>query len=353
MASRPPQHELPVPLALVFAGLALAETLVLIALLAELWLAAGLLHTASILSLGPLLRATGATDPTRRGGALPALRVTAALLPALGLLAVAGGLTALLLRSWQPAPPAPLPEDPMAARLAAMARPQGADGPPLPPGFVLEALADVLRWGTQSQRMAAVDLAARGERGGAEAVLLLALRDPDPALRSHAEAVRPAAARRLMAALAQRRAALTGSRFGSDPRIPDATRRLALAIEEAVRTELLDPDSSRMLQEEAVALWRALALAQPGDVEVEAAVGRGLLRLNRLTEARAALEAAMARGVVAPGVVEWLAECLFRLRDFGALDALIAAWRPLLETIVEERSSPLAPVWRLWLARAA
>jgi hypothetical protein len=49
-------------------------------------------------------------------------------------------------------------------------------------------------------------------------------------------------------------------------------------------------------------------------------------------------------------VIGWLAECLFRARDFAAMDALVARWRPVLETEAAAVGA-LAAAWRLWLAQ--
>jgi len=334
---------------LVLLGIVGAEALVGAALL-QGWLpAAGLLHAGICALLLPLLRRL---DPPPAGWPGAALRVTAAALPALGPLAALAGLLALafgpprLGQAFGPAldnasGSAPLPEDPMESRLAAIAAPTLAGAPPLPAGLLLEALGDVLRWGTPPQKARALDLLAYGGRRGGDALLHLALLDPDPALRARAEAARPAAERRLI----DRAAALHEAARVADPR---HRRALARHLDAAAFSGLLDPARAAQFRVEASGLWQGIVELAPDDAEAQSALGRDLLVLGDLPAARAALEAALARGVATPGVLGWLAECLFRLRDFAALEALISRWRPVLEA---EQAEPgvLAPAWRLWL----
>lgn len=309
----------------VLIGLALAEGLAVIALLRGWWAAALALHLLACFALVILPR--GATG----GRPAAVLRLTRLLLPALGPAAAAGGLIALFAgRAAAPAPLHDTPDDPIEARLAAVATARN-----LPEGLLLEALGDALRWGNARQKALAIDLAVRDFRTGGEALLRLAQDDPDPAVRARADAARPIAERRLIA----RADALRGG---------DA-RTLARHMDRAAYSGLLDPPRATACRMEAVALWRGIAAAQPHDAEACAALGRGLLALGRLGEARTALEAALANSVATPAVLGWLAECLFRARDFAALDALVARWEPLL---AQQRAgtAPLAAAWRLWLA---
>jgi hypothetical protein len=323
----------PAPLALL--GLALAQVLVLLALVGQWWLAAALLHGAACATLPLMLR----MDPPPAGHVGAVLRATAAALPALGPLAAAAGLVAWVCGPGRAAAPAMAwPDDPMEARLAAIATPPPPGTPAMPGGLVLEALADVLRWGTARQKARAVELAARGERPGGDTVLALALRDPDPALRADAEAARPRVAGRLLAQVAAQRAA------------GGQARSLARLLDRAAHGDMLDPSDATACRMEAVALWRAIARSAPEDSEAQAALGRGLMALGEMQAARAALEAALARGVASPGVLGWLAECLFRMRDFASLDALLTRWRPVLDQSVAANDSVLTPAWRLWLS---
>ncbi len=311
----------------VLAGLAAAEALALLAAAQGWWAAAGLLH----------LGACGAAwaVPRDRSAGWPAavMRVTRALLPALGPAAVLGALLALGFgpdEARTPAAEEP-PEDPIDARLAAVAAARD-----LPAGLLMEALSDVLRWGTRRQKAEAVGIAARELRPGGEALLRLAAADPDPALRARAEEVRPTAEAQLLRRAATLRAA------GGFP------RGLARHLDRAAFSGLLDPAREEELRAEAVATWRQRVEAAPEDAEAQAALGRDLLSLGQLAEARRALEAAVSFGVATPSVLGWLAECHFRARDFNALEALVARWRPLLEEEAA-RPGPLAGAWRLWL----
>lgn len=323
----------PAPLALL--GLALAQVLVLLALVGQWWVAAALLHGATCATLPLLLR----LEPAPEGHVGAVLRATAAALPALGPLAAAAGVLVWVFgASRAPLSAAALPADPMEARLAAIAVPPPPGAPAMPGGLLLEALADVLRWGTAQQKLRAVDLAARGGRPGGEAVLALALRDPDAAVRAHAEAARPGVARRLLEQVAARRAA------AGDP------RAVARLLDRAAHSDMLDADQATECRAQAVALWRAIAQSAPDDSEAQAALGRGLMALGEMEAARGALEAALARGVASHGVLGWLAECLFRMRDFASLDALLARWQPVLDQSVAANDSVLTPAWRLWLS---
>jgi hypothetical protein len=318
----------------VLAALALAEALALGALLRGWWPPALALHLACVVA------ALALRPPAARGGHPAAvLRLVASLLPVLGPAAVLGGLAALLLAAPRDAAVEALPDDPVEARLAAIAAARD-----LPDGLLLEALGDVLRWGTGPQKARAADLAAESLRPGGEALLRLALLDPDAGLRARAEAARPAAERRLVAAAAALRAAAAQAPA-------DMARRRALArhLDGAAYSGLLDPAQAAAFRTEAVAQWRSLAEAVPADAEAPAALGRGLLALGDLGAARGALEAALARSVATPAVLGWLAECLYRARDLPALDALLARWRPILEAEATGHA-PLSPAWRLWLA---
>jgi tetratricopeptide (TPR) repeat protein len=322
---------------LTLGAIALAEALVAAALLMGWVHGALLLHGPLCLALLLLRRHVPAP-----GGWLGAvLRMTLALLPALGPLAALAGLAAAAcgpprgLRLPEP-PPA---EDPLEARLAAIAA-----APRVPDGLLVEALGDVLHWGTAPQKARAIDIAADALRPGGEALLRLALGDPDPAVRQRAEAARPAVERRLLARAEALRAAARAGRV-------EDRRTLARHLDRAAFSFLLDPARADACRAEAAGLWQAIAEAMPEDAEAQAALGRDLLALGDLPAARLALEAALARGVGSPAVLGWLAECLFRLRDHAAMDALVARWRPVLEEEAAGMGALAAP-WRLWLSQA-
>ena len=322
--------------ALVLAGICLAEALVAVALLLGWLPGALLLHLP--LCLGLLL--IGRIDPPPSGWAGAVLRATAPLVPALGPLAALGAGVALLL-----GPPrglrgdaSPAPEDPLEARLDAIAA-----APGIPDGLLVEALGDVLHWGTAAQKARAVEMAAAELRPGGEALMRVALGDPDAAVRQTAEAARPGVERRFLAAAEALRAAARGGE-------PAARRMLARHLDRAAFSGLMDVRRADACRAEAAGIWQALGEAQPEDAEAQAALGRDLLALGNLDAARSALEAALARGVATPAVIGWLAECLFRARDFAAMDALVARWRPVLETEAAAVGA-LAAAWRLWLAQ--
>jgi Flp pilus assembly protein TadD len=314
----------------ILAGLTAAEALVVFALAQGWWAAAALLHAAACGAAFLLPRDHSGSAPA---GVMRAVRAT---LPALGPAAVAGGLAALAFARLVPAAPPlrDLPEDPIDARLAAVAAARD-----LPDGLLLEALGDVLRWGTPRQKEQAIGLAARDLRPGGEALLRLAVADPDRTVRERAEALRPTAERQLLARAEALRAA------------GGPSRGLARHLDRAAFSGLLDPEQEAEFRAEAMAVWQRLAAAQPNDAEAQAALGRDLLALGRLGEARRALEAALALGVATPSVIGWLAECHFRARDFTALDALLQRWRPVIEAEAA-RPARLAMAWRLWLGAA-
>lgn len=310
----------------VLAGLGVAEALVAAALAQGWFPAAFLLHLGACVMLPLLPRGEAGT----RGAA--ALRLARWWLPALGPAAALGALAALLLAP-TPARGAArdMPEDPIEARLLAV-----ASARELPDGLLLEALGDALRWGNARQKAMAIEIAAAELRPGGEALLRLALSDPDPEVRGHAEAARPRLESLLLARIETLR--------GGDP------RALARHLDRAAFSGLLDPPRAAACREEAAHLWARIAAGAPDDGEAQAALGRALLALGRLDEARAALEAALERSVATPSVLGWLAECLHRARDHAALEALVARWQPAIE---REAAGPgvLAPGWRLWLGR--
>ncbi len=323
---------------LLLLGIALAQALVAAALLLGWFHGALLLHGPVCLALLLARR----LDPAPSGWPGAVLRVTMALLPALGPLAALGGVLAVVMgapRGFR-LPEGPPPEDPLEARLSAIAA-----APGVPDGLLVEALGDVLHWGTATQKARALDIAQQALRPGGEALLRVALGDPDPAVRDRAEQVRPAVERRLLARAEALRAAARAGRVAD-------RRALARHLDRAAFSGLLDPARADACRAEAAGLWQALGEAMPEDAEAQAALGRDLLALGDLAAARLALEAALARGVATPAVIGWLAECLFRLRDYAAMDALVARWRPVLE---EEAAGigALAAPWRLWLAEPA
>ncbi len=323
---------------LLLLGIAVGEALVAAALLMGWLPGALLLHGPLCLALLLVRR----LDPPPAGWPGAVLRVTMALLPALGPLAALGGLVAVAMGMPRGLrlPEGPAPEDPLEARLAAIAA-----APRVPDGLLVEALGDVLHWGTATQKARALEIAQEALRPGGEALLRVALGDPDPAVRDRAEQARPTVERRLLArAEALRSAARAG-------RVADR-RALARHLDRAAFSGLLDPARADACRAEAAGLWQALGEAMPEDAEAQAALGRDLLALGDLASARLALEAALARGVATPAVIGWLAECLFRLRDYAAMDALVARWRPVLEEEAAGMGTLAAP-WRLWLAEAA
>jgi hypothetical protein len=323
---------------LVLLGIALAQSLVATALLLG-WLAGALLlHIPACLALLLVRR----LDPPPAGWPGAVLRVTMALLPSLGPLAALGGLLAVAMgapRGFR-LPAGPPPEDPLEARLAAIAA-----APGVPDGLLVEALGDVLHWGTAPQKARALDIAQDALRPGGEALLRVALGDPDAAVRDRAEQVRPAVERRLLARAETLRAAARAGRLAD-------RRALARHLDRAAFSGLLDPARADACRAEAAGLWQALGEALPEDAEAQAALGRDLLALGDLAAARLALESALARGVATPAVIGWLAECLFRLRDYAAMDALVTRWRPVLEEEALGVGALAAP-WRLWLTETA
>ncbi|MDO9500265.1 hypothetical protein [Falsiroseomonas sp.] len=361
---RQPHALAPEGAALILAGLAAGQALVVVALALGWWLAALVLHLGCCLAL--LLRPT--PRPGLPGSAPPAgllraaprlgeagwsgavLRLLGATLPVLGPLAMLGALAALALgvpRRLRRVTPAQ-PEDPLDARLEAIA--QARD---LPEGLLLESLGDVLRWGHARQKACALELAAEPGRSGGAALLRLALSDADPAVRARAELLRPQVERRLLDAAEALRA---GARGQSGAAGRTAQRALARALDRAAFSGLLEPPRAAACRAEAAELWQALAEAATngGDAEAEAALGRNLLALGDLPSARRALEAAVTRGAAGACAIGWLAECLFRARDFAALEALVLRWRPLLEAEARRAAvtGPHAAAWRLWLAEA-
>jgi hypothetical protein len=341
-------------------GLVLVQAAVVALLSVGLWAAALVLHLACCLALALLTRGREATPADWPG---LVLRLLLPLLPALGPLAAAGAVAALIggvprrLREVSP----PLPEDPLDARLDAIAGTRL--GHALPAGLLLESLSDVLRWGHAGQKVRALELAVEPGRPGGAALLRLALSNPDPRVRARAEALRPQAEQRLLEAVeALRRPgrAVAASR----PAQRQADRDLARALDRAAFSGLLEPTRADASRAEAAGLWQALA--EPGpegpDAEAEAALGRDLLALGDLPAARLALEAAVAHGSAGFEALGWLAECLFRARDFAALEALVLRWRPMLEAEAMRgdldaarfpaSGGPYAAAWRLWLAEA-
>jgi hypothetical protein len=331
-------------LAPLLVGLTLTQAVVALLLGLGWWGAALALHLACCLAL-PLIRPILPEE----GWSGAVARLLRALLPGLGPLAVLGALAALALgmpRRLRAAVP-PLPEDPLDARLEALATARPGT---LPDGLLLESLADVLRWGHAGQKARALDIAADPARPAGVALLRLALGDPDPAVRARAEALRPAVEQRLLDRAEVLHAAARG---GAGAEGLATQRALARALDRAALSGLLEPAAADAARAEAAGLWQALAesAGPAGDAEAEAALGRALLALGDLPAARLALDAAVMRGAAGETRLAWLAECLFRARDFAALEALVQRWRPALEDASRRGATgPEAGAWRLWLS---
>lgn len=332
----------------ILAGLGLGQALVALALALGWWIPALALHLGCCLGL--FLLHVSVREAAGWPGSV--LRLAAAVVPGLGPLVLPGVVAALLLGLPRRLPRVmpPLPEDPLDARLEAIALSRPGT---LPDGLLLESLGDVLRWGHAGQKARALDLAADPARPGGIALLRLALEDADRDVRARAEMLRPAVERRLVAQMERLRGAARGHAAATG-RV--ALRDLARALDRAVASGLLEAPRAGAFQAEAAGLWQALAEAAPpeGDAEAELALGRVFLALGDLPEARQALEAAVTRGAAGSLAIGYLAECLFRSRDFAALEALVLRWRPLLEAepLHGGPAGPHAAAWRLWLAEA-
>ena len=87
---------------------------------------------------------------------------------------------------------------------------------------------------------------------------------------------------------------------------------------------------------------------QPDNYQATLALGRLLIRTDKVDEAAELLEGALEHRSEDPRLLLWYAECLYKLGRYGELRKLLRQSRKNMEKEQGEEQSRIADVVRLW-----
>lgn len=187
--------------------------------------------------------------------------------------------------------------------------------------------SDVMSVGSAKQKQTVISLIAENFRPEFAPSLLRALNDADGAIRVQAAT----ATARIESRFLEEAIRLEHARAAGPA---EATSMLALArhCDAYGGSGLLEAARAREARQQALSLYERVDRQQPGDPELGTAIGRLLLRLDRVEEAAARLACEVQRGTASPQAIAWYAESLYRLRCWESLRELCRRFRaPLLE----------------------
>lgn len=206
---------------------------------------------------------------------------------------------------------------------------------------------DVLRLGTREQKEAVIGMLARHFTPAFAPVLRLALADETPSIRVQAAT----AAATIENGLLQTAMALAAAAQAA-PGDPEAQLAVARHAEMHADLGILDPQQEGEMRRRTVAIHRQVLALDPASTEARVGVARGLVRLGATEEAIAWLSDCFARGLVRLDLVDWYAECLFRVGDLDRLRTELRDLRPTIEAAGSE-GGETAERLRFWLGEAA
>jgi len=207
----------------------------------------------------------------------------------------------------------------------------------------VSSLTDVLFTGNTRAKQAVVALLARRFRSDFAPALQMALNDPEASIRVQAAT----AASTIEERFHNRRLELEAEARQNPNR--DTVLSLARHLDEYAYAGVLDEDRQQVVMAEALANYQKAA-GFAADEDVQVAIGRLLLRLDRLEEAETLLSD-LAGSSQDDRPVLWLVECLFRQRRFDELRRHIDDPR-LQDLALTEGFSALSPVVNLWQVSA-
>lgn len=209
----------------------------------------------------------------------------------------------------------------------------------------LTAFVDILRLGSPEQKEAVVTILSRNFRPAFAPALRLALQDDVPSVRVQAATAAAEIENDFLArSIELRRAAET------HPEDVEAHVRLATYYDDYSYSGMLDPLREEENRRLALLHYREALKRRPGDLALEAAVGRCLVRSGDLTRAERWIARSLRRGLDDRGLFVWYLDCLFALRRFDELRRLVRDNRGIL--LGDGTSRPGDPVpasVRLWL----
>ena len=187
---------------------------------------------------------------------------------------------------------------------------------------------DVMSGRSEKRKQTVISLIAENFRPEFAPPLMRALNDEDGAVRVQAAT----AAARIESRFLVEAIRLEQARAASPA---DTTAMLALArhCEAYGRSGMLEAARAREALLQALSLYEHADRRQPGEPELGKAIGRLLLRLDRVEEAAARFGAEVQRGTASARTFAWYAESLYRLHRWENLRELCRRYRaPLLET---------------------
>jgi tetratricopeptide (TPR) repeat protein len=213
----------------------------------------------------------------------------------------------------------------------------------------VNSLTDVLFTGNTRSKQAVVALLARRFRSDFAPALQMALNDPEASIRVQAATAASAIEERFHA----RRVELEdAARRRWDDRA--ASLRLARHLDEYAYAGVLDLDRQLAIMTAALEAYRSARSMEHDrdggenaqDEEIDVAIGRLLLRLDRIDEAAEHLEK-LEETSQDPRPTLWHAECLYRLRRFDELRRRIHDPR-LSELAMSDSFGNVNPMLNLW-----
>ncbi len=185
----------------------------------------------------------------------------------------------------------------------------------------LASFADVLSFGSLSQKQDLIALIGRHFQPAFGAVLKRALSDDHSAIRVQAAT----AMSRIENSLLERTIELT-NQVRANPHDAAALRALAQHYDQSLFCGILDARREEELIEDALAVYRECLAHEPDDLATRLAAGRLLLRSKRFQEAAEAFAPSAHPGSASPQAALWRMESLFQLGRFGEIRQLAHVW---------------------------
>jgi thioredoxin-like negative regulator of GroEL len=206
----------------------------------------------------------------------------------------------------------------------------------------LASFADVLSFGSLSQKQDLIALIGRHFQPAFGAVLKRALSDDHSAVRVQAAT----AMSRIENSLLERTIELT-NQVRANPNDAAALQALAEHYDRSLFCGILDAHREEELIEDALAVYRGCLTYEPDNVGTRLAAGRLLLRSRRFDEAAEFFEQAAHPDCVTPQTALWRMESLFQLGRFGEIRRLARAWAAQPDTSAGYPVEAMEAV-RLW-----
>ncbi len=211
-------------------------------------------------------------------------------------------------------------------------------GPAIPDSF-----RDILANGTLQQKRDAIVLMSKHFRPEFAPALRSALVDPDNSIRiMAASAITRIENSFLETAIQVDRAAAEA------PDEVEILLRQARLYDDYAFTGLLEEDREAANREKAKRIYRRILQLQPDNYQATLALGRLLIRTDKVDEAAELLEGALEHRSEDPRLLLWYAECLYKLGRYGELRKLLRQSRKNMEKEQGEEQSRIADVVRLW-----